>query len=123
VTVLSGGSNALLSFNTVNYVAAGSYGLSSTEANVAAPFPVAGTIGGLQIRLAGGSPGTGNNYVFNVMKNGLAVSGFTCTIADSATTCTDTDTLSMAAGDTLSLRTTPTSNPTQRAVTWSVTLG
>jgi hypothetical protein len=104
-------------------VPAGSFGSSTTESNVAVPLPTAGTVSGLQVRLSGGSPGSGNSYTFSVVKNGSAVSGFTCTISDSNTTCTDTDTLAMAIGETLSLRAVGNSNPSARAVTWSLVFG
>ena len=53
----------------------------------------------------------------------FGVTGLTCTVTDTATSCTDTDNTVWVAGDTISLQAVPNSGPDDRTATWSVTLG
>jgi hypothetical protein len=52
------------------------------------------------------------------MVNG-AVSSLACTISDSATTCSDTGSIALKPGDTVNVRSVPTSNPDARSATWT----
>jgi hypothetical protein len=96
--------------------------VNANQANVAIPLPIGGVISNLRVRI-NGTPGNGNSYTFTVVRNGTAITGFTCPMTDSTTTCTDTDTTTWAAGDTISLQSVPNSNPTGRIAVWSVTIG
>jgi hypothetical protein len=74
-------------------------------------MPIGGTLDQLSIRL-GSDPGNGNSWTVVVM-NGTTPSTVTCLISgDSTTTCNDlTHAVAFAAGDLISIRITPTSNP------------
>ncbi len=83
---------------------------NATEATISGIVPTAGVISSLQ--LAGTAPGSGDQMVFTVFKNGTATA-ITCTLAGTGsgagiTTCNDTvNSVSLAAGDTLSLESCP----------------
>jgi hypothetical protein len=122
-SVVIGGTGATqLSAAATNFVAAGAFAVNISQTVVAAPIPSGGPVTNLQVRLTG-NPGAGKTYTFTVIRNGAAT-GLTCLVTGgTATTCTATDATVWAAGDTISLQATPTSNPTQRSVAWSVTIG
>jgi hypothetical protein len=122
---LGGGSGAasLNQSQATLYMPAGSLSTSATQANVAVPLPVGGTITNLQVRLSGVA-GAGNSYTFTAYRNGAAVATLTCSVSgDTATSCSDTDDTVWNAGDTISLQAIPFSNPSGRTGTWSITLG
>jgi hypothetical protein len=124
--MIFGGGSGTQSLNTAagsTYVAAGAFGTSTSSSSaVAVPIPISGIVNNLQVRLSGVA-GNGRQYLFTVLRNGSA-SGLTCTVSgSSATTCTDTDSTVWGAGDTIALQSTPSSNPTARTVTWSVSVG
>jgi hypothetical protein len=75
------------------------------------PFmPVGGTVSTMRVSLVN-PPGAGTSYAFTLYKGNSATS-LTCTIADTATSCTDlTDSISVAAGDNLSWQVSPTNSP------------
>lgn len=82
----------------------------TNEAIAAALMPTAGVLDKLYVNL-NTSPGAGNSYAFTIYKNGIATS-LGVTISDSATTGSDlADSVSFAAGDTISIEVVPTSGP------------
>jgi hypothetical protein len=92
---------------------------ATTEPGAKIPFPEAGTLSNFRLRLDA-APGSGKQWVFTIRKNGVAT-GLTITIANSATTGADTtDSVSIAAGDQISVSCTPTGTPTQpNVVSWA----
>jgi hypothetical protein len=95
---------------------------TATESAAQQAVPIAGTLSKLQTRLDGnaGAASSGKSYVVTVRKNGVST-GVTCTILETATTCSDiANTVAFAAGDLISVLVTPSaSNPTARAMHWS----
>ncbi len=86
---------------TTNYY--GEPGVSVTEDNVVDIMPVARTLQNLRVYL-NGSPGAGQSYTVTVRVNG-ADTAIGCVISDSATTGFDTtDTVTVAAGDRISIK-------------------
>lgn len=84
---------------------------STTESAVYGPVASAGVFKNLYVKLSG-SPGSGKSYAFALMVNG-SPSALTTTISDAATTGNDTThTVSVAAGDIVSMRVTPSGTPT-----------
>jgi len=89
-----------------------------TENKMKIICPTAGTLSNLYARLSG-SPNTGTSYTLTVRVNGDTV--LATTISDTNTTNSNTtDTVSVAAGDALSMKVTPTSTPTARSVWWGL---
>lgn len=84
---------------------------NATELNSRSVVPIAGTLKNLYIRL-GAAPTAGKSFAFTVEKNG-SDSTITCTVSDANTSCNDTThTLSLAAGDTISIKSVPSGTPT-----------
>lgn len=78
-----------LSLGSTVYIPASGGSISSTtEANVKVPAPASTTLSNLSINLSA-APGTGNSVAFTVRDN-AANTALTCTISNSATTCSDT---------------------------------
>jgi hypothetical protein len=84
---------------------------STSQGSVEQRMPVGGTLDQLSIRL-GSDPGNGNSWTVTVM-NGTTASTVTCAISgSSASTCNDlTHAVAFAAGDLISIRIVPASNP------------
>ena len=118
-TAYNGGSNGQsLSNSNTNYAALVSQtNPSITTTNGNATVYCVGTLSNFSVTLTG-SPGTGNSYGFTVMANGSATAA-TCTISDSATSCSYAGTIVLRPGDVVNVRSTPNSNPTSRAATWA----
>jgi len=115
----SGGNS--LSATQIRYVGLGQ-APDGTNSNVAFPVPVGGTVSSLQV-FQNGASGNGNTYTYTLMVNGAAVGALNCAITgNSATSCSSSGTSTLAAGDTVSLRAAPSSNPSTRAVAWSVVI-
>jgi hypothetical protein len=124
--VLSGGSGTGLATGATNFVASGVFAVNATQATVAMPIPVSGTVRDLQVRLSG-SPGSGSptkSFTFTVIKN-ASPTGVTCAVTGTNVSCFDAiNTIAFAAGDTISLQSTPANSPSGgRTATWSVTIG
>ena len=68
------------------------------------------------------APGSGKSRAFTTRKNG-ADDALTCTISDTATSCTDAaNSVTYAAGDTLGLVTVPSSNPADSFISCAMDL-
>jgi hypothetical protein len=82
-----------------------------------------GTLNNLSVRLSEG-PGTGGaKYKMTVMVNGSSTA-LTCSISNSATTCTATGAVAITAGQDIALQILPESAPlTSPEVRWTATLG
>ena len=104
---------------TYNYIN-GSNSFNISEVNRKQLIADSCTMKNLYVKLDG-SPGTSKNYVFTLMKNGVAT-GLTVTISDSSTTNNDTtNTASFSPGDEVSLRCVPNGTPTARRARWGIT--
>src|SRR3990167_5527970 len=123
-TVIQSGDDDALSASATNYHpvfgATDSFtGWVTTEANVRDILSPAGTLSKLYIQLTG-TPGTGQSYIFTVYQNGSPTS-LACTVADTATTCNDTaHSVTITAGDQMSLESVPVSTPTARKAIWTL---
>lgn len=109
--ILGGGStvpsNAATNFS---YIGSNSFSWDATEANRRSVVPAAGTLKSLYIA-HNTAPTAGRSFAYTIQKNGADTS-LNCTISDTATTCNDTiDTVSFAAGDTLSIKSVPSGTP------------
>lgn len=111
--ILSGGTT-LPSTSATQYTFAQGNLLTWVNTNDAAArnvVPVAGTAKTFYANVAT-APGAGKSWAFTLYKNGSATSS-TCTIADAATDCSDvTHTVSLVAGDTISIESVPSGTPT-----------
>ena len=108
--------------SATNYTFFGSPDVSTTwqttEANISGIVPTAGTIDNLYIQ-SSAAPGAAKSYAFTVVKNGSDTS-LTCSLTGTGsgagvTTCNDTTgghAVTVAAGDTISLKSAPSGTPT-----------
>jgi hypothetical protein len=103
-----------------SYVAYGENLISGTEGDVEMPFPHSGTMSNLQVYLTT-APGAGNSWTLTVDVNGTATA-LTCTIANAATSCTDSSLVTITAGDLIDLRVTPVGSPALTRLGWSATV-
>lgn len=127
VLVMGNSNGQSLATNNTRYVGV-AQPPSTNQATVAFPIPVGGTLSNLQVRLSG-SPNNGSGtqtYTFTLMRNGAQIGAIACSIQETADSCSSAGTLSVTAGQTLSLRSAPsrsggmgTNWPTARSVTWS----
>jgi hypothetical protein len=95
----------------------------ANETDVQQAIPVAGSLTALNVRLDGitGPPASGDSYTITVRLNG-ADTGLTCTISEIARTCADlADTITVAAGDLITIGVIPSSpaRPTARSLRWT----
>jgi hypothetical protein len=108
--------------NQVRFVSAFNSSLNATETLASVVFPVAGTLSNFDVRLDGavGNAAT-RMYTFNIRINGVDVSMPTCQIiGTTATTCSDAVTsVTVNAGDLVSVRVVPSGTPTARAMRWT----
>lgn len=87
-----------------------SYFLNTNDNIDRALIPTSGTIKNLTVKLQA-APGAGKSYQFTLRKN-RSNQITTCTVADAATTCTDTsNTYTVAAGDTVAVQIVPSGTP------------
>lgn len=108
---LCGSRGGNLSTTTTQYTGiGGQQGLNATEARRRNVIPTGGTIKNLYVKLST-APGAGTSRTFTLYKNGSATA-LTCTVSDAATTANDTThSVSVAAGDEVSLESTLTGTP------------
>ena len=99
VTIAAGATSG--STNGTTYIAMGMAAHNSTEANVALPLPLSGSLANFTVVLSV-APGAGNSWVLAVRQNGLSTA-VTCTVSGaSSKTCSDsTHSVTYAAGDTI----------------------
>lgn len=81
-------------------------------------IPTGGNITGLRVN-SSVAPGAGTSYAIAINKNGTD-SATTCTIANTATSCINSTSTSVVAGDTIVISITPTGTPTAAAFNWSI---
>ena len=107
--ILSLGSTA--STTGTVYASLGSYSVwDATESLRSTVFPTNGVISNMYVDLST-APGVGKTNTITLVKNGTPTSQ-TCTVSDTATTCTDlTNSVTVAPGDTVSLQQTPSGTP------------
>ena len=112
--VITAGDNTAMSSGSTQYIGPGSVDtvLQTTEA-IAQQLTQAITLTAMSVELDG-APGGGNDYTFTIMVEGSANTDLQCTIAESATTCSDTGSVAVSAGQTITWRQVPTSTPTTR---------
>jgi hypothetical protein len=121
VVPLGGGTGqSNLARSAVRFVPAYYSSVDASEAAVDQAMPAAGTISNLRVRLSG-APGAGTSYTFLVRKNGVDTA-VTCTVSGTATECSDlANSIAFSAGDLISVRSEPTSNPAARTMRWTAT--
>jgi len=107
-----------VSYNCINAVVFSSWSANQNLRNIVMPGPVTLSSYYLQTDIA---PGVGSSYAFTVMKNGSATA-LEVVIADNATSGTDsTHSVNFAAGDVVSLRSTPIGTPATLSVqSWNI---
>jgi hypothetical protein len=90
---------------------------NATESAVQVPVQTSGTISNFDVRITAAAGALPNAWAFTLRKNG-ASTAITCTISGTtATQCADnSDTVSFASGDLLSIQVVPTSAPTNTAI-------
>lgn len=93
---------------------------STTNAAIASPMPGAFTLSNFYVSL-GASPGSGKSWTFIIVKNG-SDTALSITITDSAVTGSDdTNTASFSAGDTIAIKSSPTSTPgAPSGIRWNI---
>lgn len=117
-----GGVNNLLNNSTTEYhPLSGGYGWDADELRSSQIVSTSGTFSNLWVELDG-IAGSGRTWIFTLMKNGAATA-LTCSItgivAKSKIGTDITNSVTYAAGDTISLRATSTSSPPNRAARWA----
>lgn len=122
-SVLMGGTNGAISNTVTNYGSMQAFSnaanWNATEVNVSSVMPTAGVIKNLQV-YSPVAPAAGKSYAYTIMKNG-STTAVTCTMANTATTASDTsNTVTYAAGDTISIQAVPTGTPTAATPRFSV---
>jgi hypothetical protein len=112
----SGGTSGLTN-SAATWVHISGGGSVTTEASSSSIMPTSGTIDHLYLETSG-TPGTGKSWTMAVVQNG-STSGITTTISNSGTTNSDlTHSISVAAGDTISLLATPSGTPSGNILKW-----
>jgi hypothetical protein len=92
--------------------------LHASETPAQQVLPIAGSISSFYVRLSG-NPNAGRSYSFVVRING-ADTALACTIADAATSCSDTThSVAVTAGSLIAIHAVGTANPTGRTMVWS----
>jgi hypothetical protein len=104
----------------VQYAGPFEFGVSTTEANVQATFPLTGTIDRFEIVLESNPGGSGKSWT-STLRVGGTDTLLTCTVANTATRCQNlTHSASMTAGQAISvkLQPVPVSSPNVTVVHW-----
>jgi hypothetical protein len=118
-TIIYGTSGTSMTNNATTFMGLGGVA-QATESLAQVPIQTSGTLSNLDIRLTAG-PGTSpNSWTFTVRKNG-ANTAMTCAINTAAgVQCADnSNTVSFAAGDLLSIQIVPNSAPTTSISRWT----
>jgi hypothetical protein len=111
LTGLSSPSTSLVSYGSMLAGHNAAAGWSSTESDLQVVIPSSGTLSNLYTNLST-APGNSKTYTFTVMKNGSATTLENVLTGAAILSGSDTiHTVAVAAGDTLTIRSTPTSSP------------
>jgi hypothetical protein len=109
-----------LARGAVHFIPAFDSNVDVAESAVDQAMPGAGTISSLYVRLSA-APGAGTSYAFFVRRNGVDTA-LTCTVSGTAMGCSDlVNSVAFSAGDLISVRSAPTSNPAARTMRWTAT--
>ncbi len=122
-TVAATPSNSATNYHALGLQNTGTYGTSTTEANVSSLIPngnggsgTVGTISKIYVYATTTPTGSGS-WTVTLMHNGSATA-VSCNITSSANPCSDTtDSFTVSAGDTVSIQTTPTNTPSNTVMT------
>jgi hypothetical protein len=118
-TSLLGGSVSSATANQTTYSAPFMGFTSSTQSSIEQRMPVGGTLDQFAIRLSNDPGSSPNSWAFTVM-NATTASTVTCSISGTGVSCNDlTHSVSFAAGDLLSIRLVPNSDPDNTSVRWT----
>ena len=118
-TSLLGGSVSNATANQTTYSAPFMGFTSSTQSSVEQRMPVGGTVDQFAVRLSNDPGSSPNSWAFTVM-NATTASTVTCSISGTSVSCNDlTHSVSFAAGDLLSIRLVPNSDPDNTSVRWT----
>lgn len=116
--LLGGASNTIGSSSLFNGLQTTNSAWNATESNVYSPMPTAGVIKSLYI-ISSAAPGTGNDYAVTLVVNG-SPTALTCSLGAAGTAAHDTThSVSVSAGDTVSLQETATGSPSQ-SIKWGI---
>jgi hypothetical protein len=112
-------STAVTNYGVMSGGQAQTSGWSTTETNMQIIVPTSGTLSHLYNTVSS-APGSGKSWQYTLIVNGTATSLQT-TVADTATTANNTaTTVGVVAGDTISMRCTPTGTPISSTPSFSV---
>lgn len=111
-----GGAAVNLAGNTTKYLTIG--GFDTNQANAKFPIVRAGVVVGMRCA-TGGSPSSGQSYVFTLYKNNSSTA-ITATISGTGTSASDlTHIVSVAAGDTISVEADPSTTASNTGSCWA----
>jgi hypothetical protein len=106
--------------NATNFLALFGSGQSATQGVMEATLPSAGTFGDFEVRTSA-TPAGGDTWVFTVLINGATTTPLIeCTVNNASTNnrCTDADSITVNAGDTIVVRSVPSGGPAASTVHW-----
>jgi hypothetical protein len=120
--LIGGTSGATMTNNATTFMGMFSVA-NATEALVQVPVQTSGTVSNFDVRISAAAGTLPNAWAFTLRKNG-ASTAITCTISGpTATQCADnSDTVSFASGDLLTIQIVPTSAPTASIGRWTAKL-
>lgn len=119
LSVSGSASNSATSYGVMSGGQAQPSGWSTTETDMQIIVPTSGTLSHLY-NIVSSTPGSGKSWQYSLMVNGVATSLQT-TIANTTTTANNTAVnVSVAAGDTISMRCIPSGTPTNSSMSFSV---
>lgn len=119
LTALAPTSTSLTQYGSMLAGHGAAAGWSTTEANLQVVVPTSGTLSNLYARLST-APGASKSYAFTIMVNGVASSLVTTVSGAVATGSNTTDSVSVSAGDTLTIQAVPTNSPAGATPTFGV---
>lgn len=93
---------------------------ATTEGNVEATMPQAGSLSNFYVRISQNA-GSGNDWTFTVRKNNAGQTALQCQISgSSAVSCSDTSgSVSFAVGDRIAIEHVPNSTPNSAVMHWT----
>lgn len=116
----TGGSNLSTTITYYDLINSVQLASETTESEIAIPIPYSGTIKNLYVEISA-APGAAKKYDFTIMKSG-SLSTVTASIsgAVSTTSYDTTHSISVSAGDTISIRFRPNGTPTAATAMWGI---